>query len=80
MSPSLTAVRDGFCFNAAMRGVVSAIKETLINCLSLDTPMDLAHGTGKKRRNTGGISSIFTEAMRQIGGVYGGRAINQRVR
>jgi hypothetical protein len=26
----------------------------------------------------GGISSIFAEAMRQIGGVYGGRAINQR--
>jgi hypothetical protein len=40
--------------------------------------MDLVHGTGKKHRNTGGISSIFAEAMRQIGGVYGGRAINQR--
>jgi hypothetical protein len=41
-------------------------------------PMDLVRGTGKKRRNTGGISSIFAEAMRQIGGVCGGRAINQR--
>jgi hypothetical protein len=40
--------------------------------------MDLVHGTGKKHRNTGGISRIFAEAMRQIGGVYGGRAINQR--
>jgi DNA-binding MarR family transcriptional regulator len=40
--------------------------------------MDLALGTGKKHRNTGGISSIFAEAMRQIGGVYGGRAMNQR--
>jgi hypothetical protein len=38
----------------------------------------LAPGTGKKRRNTGGISRLFAEAMRQIGGVYGGRAINQR--
>jgi hypothetical protein len=54
------------------------IKEALINCLSPDTPMDLVCGTGKKHRNTGGISSIFAEAMRQIGGVYGGRAINQR--
>jgi hypothetical protein len=34
--------------------------------------MDLAPGTGKKRRNTGGISRLFAEAMRQIGGSYGG--------
>jgi hypothetical protein len=40
--------------------------------------MDLVNGTGKKRRNTGCISSIFGEAIRQIGGVYGGKAINQR--
>jgi hypothetical protein len=46
--------------------------------LSLDTPMDLAPGTGKKRRNSGGISFFFAEAMRKIGGVYGGRAMNQR--
>jgi hypothetical protein len=53
-------------------------KETLIKDMSPDTPMDLVCGTGKKRRNTGSISSIFAEAMRQIGGVYGGRAMNQR--
>jgi hypothetical protein len=63
--------------------------ETLINCLSSDTTMDLVNGVGKKRRNTGCISSISCEpkashiqrvgeAMRQIGGVYGGKAINQR--
>jgi hypothetical protein len=40
--------------------------------------MDLVNGIGKKRRNTGSISSIFDEVMRQIGGVYGGKAINQR--
>jgi hypothetical protein len=30
--------------------------------------MDLLHSTGKKRRNTGGILSIFAETMHQIGG------------
>jgi hypothetical protein len=40
--------------------------------------MDFSPDTGKNRRNTGGISRLFAEAMRQIGGVYGGRAMNQR--
>jgi hypothetical protein len=34
-------------------------KETLIHCLSSDTPMDLAPGTGKKRRNTGVFRVFF---------------------
>jgi hypothetical protein len=29
--------------------------------------MDFVSGTGKKRRNTGGILSIFAEAGRKIG-------------
>jgi hypothetical protein len=29
----------------------------------------------KKRRNTGGILSIFPEIMRQIGGAGGGKAL-----
>jgi hypothetical protein len=40
--------------------------------------MALVHSTGKKRRNTGGILSIFAEIMRQIGGVCSGKAFNQR--
>jgi hypothetical protein len=40
--------------------------------------MDLVCGTGKKRSNTGSISSIFAEGTRQIGGAYDGRAINRR--
>jgi hypothetical protein len=38
--------------------------------------MDLAHIAGEKRRDTGGIMRLFTEERRQIGGVYGDRAIN----
>jgi hypothetical protein len=38
--------------------------------------MVLVHSIGKKRRNTGGISSIFAEIMRQIGGVCSGKAFN----
>jgi hypothetical protein len=52
-------------------------KETLINCLSPDAPMDLAHVAEKKRKDTGGIMRLFLEEMRQIGGAYGGKAINQ---
>jgi hypothetical protein len=40
--------------------------------------MALVHNTGKKRRNTGGILSIFGEIMRQIGGAGSGKAFNQR--
>jgi hypothetical protein len=40
--------------------------------------MALVHNTGKKRRNTEGILSIFGEIMRQIGGVCNGKAFNQR--
>jgi hypothetical protein len=40
--------------------------------------MDLLHSTGKKRRNTGGILSIFAETMRQIGSTGSGKAFNQR--
>jgi hypothetical protein len=40
--------------------------------------MALAHSTGKKRRNTGGILSIFTEIMRQIGGAGSSKAFSQR--
>jgi hypothetical protein len=40
--------------------------------------MVLVHNTGKKRRNTGGILSIFAEIMRQIGGACSGKAFNQR--
>jgi hypothetical protein len=54
-----------------------------------DESMKISSVTDKDRRNTaarrnrvtssaGGISRIFAEAMRQIGGVYGGRAMNQR--
>jgi hypothetical protein len=53
-------------------------KETLINCLPPDATMDLVCGTGKKRSNTGSISSIFAEGTRQIGGAYDGRTINHR--
>jgi hypothetical protein len=34
--------------------------------------------TGKKRRNTGCILSIFGAIMRQIGGAGNGKAFNQR--
>jgi hypothetical protein len=37
--------------------------------------MDLVHNTGKNRKNTGGILSIFAEIMRQIGGAVGGKAL-----
>jgi hypothetical protein len=40
--------------------------------------MDLVHSTGKKRKNTGGILSIFACTIRQIGGAGGGKAFNQR--
>jgi hypothetical protein len=40
--------------------------------------MNLAHITGEKRRDTGGITRLFTEDRRQIGGAYGDKAINQR--
>jgi hypothetical protein len=33
------------------------------------------HSTGKNRRNTGGILSIFAETMREIGGADGGKAL-----
>jgi hypothetical protein len=39
--------------------------------------MALVHSTDKKRRNTGGILSIFSETMRQIGGTGSGKAFNQ---
>jgi hypothetical protein len=38
--------------------------------------MALAHSTGTKRGNTGGISNIFAEIMREIGGVCSGKAFN----
>jgi hypothetical protein len=37
--------------------------------------MDFVHSTGKNRRNTGGILSIFVETMRKIGGADGGKAL-----
>jgi hypothetical protein len=40
--------------------------------------MALVHSIGKKRRNTGGISSILGEIMRQIGSAGNGKAFNQR--
>jgi hypothetical protein len=40
--------------------------------------MALVHSIGKKRKNTGGILSIFAEIMRQIGGTGSGKAFNQR--
>jgi hypothetical protein len=46
--------------------------------LLLIVPVDLLHSTGKKRRNPGGILSIFAETMRQIGGTGSGKAFNQR--
>jgi hypothetical protein len=43
--------------------------------MSPDSPMDLVHITGKKRRGTGGITRLFPEDKRQIGGEYGGIAL-----
>jgi hypothetical protein len=40
--------------------------------------MALVHNSVKKRRNTGGILSIFGEIVRQIGGAGNGKAFNQR--
>jgi uncharacterized radical SAM superfamily Fe-S cluster-containing enzyme len=55
------------------------IKDTITNCLSSDTLMDLAYITGKKRSDTGGIMRLFPEDVRQIGGVGVGRAVSYRV-
>jgi Cu+-exporting ATPase len=64
---------------AAIAKQVGIDEDTMINCLSSDAPMDLAHGTGKKRSDTGGIMRIFAEVMRQIGGADGGRVVDDRV-
>jgi hypothetical protein len=40
--------------------------------------MALVHSTGKKRKNTGGILSIFAEIMRQVSDAGSGKAFNQR--
>jgi hypothetical protein len=40
--------------------------------------MDLVHSASKKRKNTGGILSIFACTIRQIGGAGGCKAFNQR--
>jgi hypothetical protein len=41
----------------------------MINCLSSDAGMDFVPDVGEKRRNTGGILSIFAETRRKIGSV-----------
>jgi hypothetical protein len=39
----------------------------MINCLSSDAGMDFVPDVGEKRRNTGGILSIFAEVRHGIG-------------
>jgi hypothetical protein len=46
--------------------------------MSPDSPMDLAHIAGKKRSDTGGITRLFPEEMRQIGGEDARHRFNQR--
>ncbi|MDR1292671.1 MAG: CDP-glycerol glycerophosphotransferase family protein, partial [Clostridiales Family XIII bacterium] len=52
-------------------------KETLIKYVSPDSPMDLVHIAGKKRRDTGGITRLFSEDRRQIGGEGARHRFNQ---
>jgi hypothetical protein len=40
-----------------------------------DLPQKCPQFTGKKRRDTGGILSIFAETMREIGGVCSSKAL-----
>jgi hypothetical protein len=46
--------------------------------MSPDSPMDLVHIAGKKRSDTGGITRLFSEDRRQIGGEYARHRFNQR--
>ncbi|MDR1495579.1 MAG: hypothetical protein LBS67_01480 [Clostridiales Family XIII bacterium] len=53
-------------------------EETSIGDMSLDSPMDLAHIAGEKRRDTGGITRLFAEERRQIGGEGARHRSNRR--
>jgi ABC-2 type transport system ATP-binding protein len=74
LEPYLTGIQY-LNFICDVYGVSS--KETLIKDMSPDSPMDLVHIAGKKRRDTGGITRLFPEEMRQIGGEGAWHRFNQ---